>query len=193
MAFRMKVDKAALAALTKVASSVKQAVDRAARNAGDKAGRQLVTSMQKYVQSKKNLKSAFVRAAMELKRPTQTTGLEAMRWRVKVVGKPVPVAQYPITPGKRGVRARINKGKSTLIASAFVVPAFDGGVFVRTGKARGPLKQLYTSRITDVLSDAGVIDGLLAQAQTTLRTAMSEGLGAQLAKLAVGAAVKGGR
>lgn len=185
----MKLDKASLAAVLKLPSDVKKAVTRAYQNAGDVGLRSLITTSQKKVQSKKLLSSAYVRAALVPIRPPQGSDFSKLVWRMRVVGKSIPLVQYPHGKGtKKGLRVRIGPGKTAMLKHAFV--GYGGtAILMRVGKERGPLRQLYSTRITTVL--APFTAELQAQAQATMRAAFDAGLGVQLAKLAVGNAVKG--
>ncbi len=173
--------KAALGAVT----TMQQAVARAYRNSGDKAARSLATAEVKAVRKRKRLKAAFARAAIRVVRPPQGSILDAMTWKIVARDKPVALTQYPYRQTAKGVVARVNVGSSTLIPHAFVARMRTGhvGVFVRKGPARFPIKELYSSRITDVLQDSGLADRLLAEAKRLHAEAFAVQLGVQIGKL----------
>jgi hypothetical protein len=177
-------DKAQVAALS--GDKLAKALTRAVRNSGDQAARQLVTQAVKYIRSRKNLKSGFIREALKLQRPGAGASLEDMAWNLRVRGKPVPLSQYPTRKGKGGVVARVNKGGSATLPGAFLANVGSGhrGVFIRKGKARLPIKQLFSSRVTDVLEDSGALDDLFRKAQARMAQAFTTQLDVQLAKLA---------
>jgi hypothetical protein len=180
---RLNWKPAQAAALKDMAKDVRKATIRALRNAGDKAGRHLVTESVKYVHSRKLLKQGFIRSHITLKRPGKDA--EELLWRMRVVGKPTPLAIYPHTQTKRGVRVRVNRGGGPkLIPSSFERPSRGKpGIFVRRTKERYPLKHFLASRVIDVMMDKGQLERLLKKSQDLLRAAFRSGLAAQLAKL----------
>jgi hypothetical protein len=180
---RLDWQPAQAAALADMAKDVRKATVRAMRNAGDKAGRALVTASVAYVRSRKNLKSGFIRSQLTLKRPGRDAELV---WTMKATSpRPVSLAQYPHTVTKRGVRVRVNKGGGKLLTGAFpaTVGAGHRGIFIRKGNGKLPIKQLLSSRLTDVLQDEGKLQELLAKSREIMRVAFDAGLVAQLAKL----------
>jgi len=183
-AFRMKVDKAAIAQAKKELTALQRAGQRAAQNAGDKAGRSLTTALVKYLRTRRNLKAGFVRAGMRLIRPSRGTTIEAMIWQVRVVGKPVPLASYPHSSGRGLLKVRVKPGGASVLPHSFTAPALDAKIYRRVGTARGPLKQLFSSPITAVLeSGRGIIERLRAEAVSALRVSFASGLDAQLGKI----------
>lgn len=160
---------------------VGKAIVRQLRNAGDRAARALVTSIVKYIQSKKKLKSPFIREGIFLKRPGAKADLGDLEWRATISGALIPLAQYPYQVKQVGRGAQVQSvsvdvGKSTAV-SAF---AFSRGgrvsLLARTAKGRYPLKLLFSSTRVDPLNDAGVVDGMFATVRASMTTAFEKAI-----------------
>lgn len=160
--------------------AITKAIVRTMRNAGDRAARAMQTQAVKYIQSRKLLKSTFVRSLMYMKRPGQSSTLGELEWKIGVSGRAIPLTKYQTRFSKtRGWTVRVNPGKATRFPSAFglLVGTGHGGLFMRKGKSRYPIKELFSSRLTDVLQDEGAIDALFAPARATLNAAFATAIG----------------
>lgn len=165
---------------------VEAALARAARLAGNQAIKVAKTSTIAYVRSKKFLREHDVAKALPLVMPGRKDALANLVWTEKVSGAPMPVSKFPNIQTKTGVSVRINVGAGTKrIRSAFRATLGSGhlGVFRRKGKARLPIAELWTSRISDVMQDPGAVDGVQGQALQRFQTAFQRGLARELAKL----------
>jgi hypothetical protein len=120
------------------------------------------TATVRHVRDRKRLRARTVREAIRLRR--ESRGLE-----VVISGRPVPLAAYPHRQTARGVTANINRGAATRLPGAFTVTFGGGhyGVFRRVGRARLPIREVFTSTVADVVRDTGVPEGLLTEGTTT--------------------------
>lgn len=184
MGVRLKLDPRQVTKLLATVPELRKAATRALANAGDKEGRAFKKKLVAKVRQVRNLKSAFVRDAITLKRPARSTGLENMVWRIRIVGKPVPLATYPHTDGRDGLVVKVKPGSSAKLPHSFVAPALDSRLFRRVGKERGPLVQLYSSPISRILEKSnGILERLQREAVEGLRTSFLAGLEKQREKL----------
>jgi hypothetical protein len=168
----------------KTITDVEKAMQQAFRRAGDIAGRAMVKAAVEYVKGKKRLKVGDIRSGITLLRP----GLKAEKlvWKLKVESKrAVPLAKYPHRQTKTGVTVRVNVGKSAKLRSAFVATLKGGhtGIFRRVGKARLPIKEMFSSKLTDVINDSGVGQRLQENAQARMAAELQRIVPLELAKL----------
>ena len=141
-----------------------KAVLRALKKAGSSGSKALRAAANRAVRARKRLPVAVVNESI---RPVVSSGstISDLSWNVRVSGRPFRVSDYKYRQIKRGVSVAINKGKPrSLIEGAFVARVGKHvGVFRRVGKARLPIKELYTSRVTDVFKDAGTTPAVLGR------------------------------
>ena len=136
------------------------------------------------VRAKKRMKVAAVNKALPLTFPG-SKDISRLAWRMDVSGALVPVSAFPHRQTRKGVSVAINVGKRVLIRSAFVATLRSGheGVFLRKGKARLPIKEAFTTRVSDVFNDGGFIMLVQSRTRTTFRTAFERLLPLELGKL----------
>lgn len=156
------------------------------RNAGDRAARKVVTDAVKYVQSRKRLKSTFIRKGIRISdRPGASASLDNLVWGLVISGKAIPLSQYGVTAfaasrkGEGGTKIRINPGKVTKLKGAFVQTLKSGhvGVFVRKGKEKFPIKQLMSMPLSEVIGhDPSAVDNLLAPARESMTAAFQQAM-----------------
>lgn len=141
------------------------------KKAGSDALRDMRTTGTRFVRLKKKFKVAKVRKGLPLFFPKSKTDLV---WIMKVSGEPVPVSAFPHRQTKQGVVAEINVGKRTLIKSAFVAMMASGhkGVFRRRGKTRLPIDEAFTTKISDVFNNDGLINLIQTRAQNVFSATM---------------------
>lgn len=165
-------------------SKIEKALVRAVSRAGGDALRALRTESSKLIRGKKRFKASRVNKSLPLMFPRGAKDLGALEWRMKVSGKPVPVAEFPHSQTKKGVSVGINVGKRTVIKSAFIATLKSGheGVFRRVGRSRLPIREAFTTRVSDVFQDADVIPGAQAKAQEKFKSAFSRLLAIELDK-----------
>lgn len=145
---------------------LEKALFRAVSKAGRDAQRLMKSSSSRYVRSKKRFKISRLNAALPLSRATGAREIEDLEWTMQVDGDPTPVADFPYRATGKGISVVINTGKRVLIKSAFEARMKSGheGIFRREGRARLPIKELFTTRVSQVFHDAGMIPSLFARA-----------------------------
>lgn len=147
---------------------VERAIARAASKAGGDGIRSMRTDATRKVRERKRMKAGKVRAALPLVFPGRKE-LASLIWRMKVSGRVVPVSEYPgVRQVKAGVSVQINRqGARKVIPSAFVAVLKSGhkGVFRRKSKARLPIEELFSTKVSDVFGDADLIPALHEAAQ----------------------------
>ncbi len=177
---------------------VEAAVTRAVAKAGSDAIRAIRIDSSREVRAKKRLKLGQVNKSLVVFYPTNRRELSSLVWRMDVSGKPIPVIDYPgarkiLTTKKRGggVGVTINQGgQRKVIRSAFVAVMKSGhkGVFRRTTKGgpRLPIKELYTTKVSDVFKDSGFVPSIYARAQVVFGGSVERNLKIELDKIKVG-------
>jgi hypothetical protein len=147
---------------------IAQAVTRAVAKAGSEAARAMKTQAGRGVRERKRYRAARVNKALPLYFPTSKRILERLLWRMDVSGEPVPVADFPHRQTKKGVSVRINANKRALMKGAFVATMRNGheGVFRRVGNPSLPIREAFTTRVSDVFKDGGTgAGGFIARVQ----------------------------
>jgi len=157
---------------------------RSLRMAGGDAIRAIRAAANRSVRFRKRMKAGAVSRGLLLRMPRSVRSLSDLEWRVDVSGKAVPLAAYPHRQGKRGVSVAVNKGARKVIPSAFVARMKSGhvGIFRRTTKARLPIEELFSSRISDVIQDSGATDAIFARGSQVFSASFSRLLPLELAK-----------
>lgn len=125
---------------------------RAMKKAGSTALRDMKSEASKSVREQKRIKAKQINRAMRLVRP-RGSRIEDMEWSLQVADLKMRVADYPHRQTRRGVSAQINRGSRSLIRGAFVATMRSGhrGVFVRRGRRRLPIEEMFSSRVIDVI------------------------------------------
>lgn len=170
---------------------LEKALFKALSKAGGDALRKMRTDGKQRVRGRKRIKAGAVAKSMRLTYPRGSQDIESLVWQMDVSGKPQPVVTYPSRQTAKGVSVVINEGKRVLIKSAFIATMRSGhkGVFVRTGEKVGPrggknpIKELFTSRVTDVFHDDGMIPSIFAQANVVFRSSFDRLLPLEVARL----------
>jgi len=141
-----------------------KAVAKALAKAGRDAIRSAKTAGGRAVREKKRISVKHANRAIVLSFP-RSKEISALVWRMDVSGAPVPVVAFPYRQTRAGVSVAINVGKRTLIRSAFEATMLSGhtGVFLRRTKKRLPIKELFTTRVSDVFNDTGVLQSVAAK------------------------------
>ncbi len=164
-------------------------IERALFNALSKSGNDAIRAMQaaagRSVRQRKRLKVKFVKESLPLIFARGKT-IDTLEWKMKVSGRAIPVSAYPHRQGKRGVTVAINTGARKLIKHAFTATMRSGhkGVFLREGKARLPIRELFTTRVSDVFADNGMIPAVMARTQKVFGESFARLLPLELAKIA---------
>lgn len=151
MSIRIDFDERQLRALRKVTPAVR----RALRRAGQTALRDMKAEASKRIRARKRLKVSAVNKALVMATPTLKP--EEGSWALRVRGNPVPLSAYPHRVTRKGVSVEVNRGKRTLLRSAFVATMSSGhkGVFQRRGMQRLPIYERLGSRPVDALLHRG--------------------------------------
>ncbi len=134
----------------------RKASSRAMRKAGISGQRAMRAEAIRRIRAAKALKAKVVRKAMSKSR-VATSVVSHMEWTISLDGKPVPLIEYRARQTKKGVTVAVNKGKRSLVRSAFITTMKSGrkGVFVRRGKGRLPIDEQLGSRPVDALLHDG--------------------------------------
>jgi len=173
---------------------VEKAVARALSKSGTAAIRNVKVSSNRYIRARKRMMVKRVNDALPLTFPI-TKSIDGMEWRMDVSGHAFRVSDFPYRQTKRGVTVTINTGKRVLIHGAFVATMKSGhtGVFTRRGKvaerrgSRGqalPIDEAFTTRITDVFHDTGMVSEVMFRAQTVFSREFERLLPYELKKVA---------
>lgn len=181
---------------------LEHALVRALGKAGGDAVRALKAASSRSVRARKRFKVSRVNRSLPLTFPKQKKTVGDLVWRMDVASDPVPLADFPHTQTKRGVTVAVGRGGRKLIKSAFVATMSSGhtGIFVRaTSGMQGPMKrkrgrksavwrvgrlpvqELFTTRVSDVFDDEGMLPAVQQVAQKTFSNAF-----ARLFKLELG-------
>jgi hypothetical protein len=163
---------------------LEKAVGRAVSKAGGDAIRTLRVESSRVVRQRRRIKVARVNRSLELIYP-RSKEIDSLVWRMDVSRKPIPIAEYPHRQTRSGVTVAIKTAGRVLIKSAFVATMRSGheGVFLRLGKSRLPIKELFTTRVSDVFGDTGMVPSVLAQALGKFDTTFDRVLPLEIAKL----------
>lgn len=142
---------------------LERAMGRALLKAGRDALRAMKTASQRSVRFRKRIKVARVNASLPLTFP-RSKDIADLEWRMDVSGQPIPVIDYPHSETQRGVTVAINAGRRVLIKSAFEATMRSGhvGIFLRTTRNRLPIREAFTTKVSDVFNDAGMIPAVQA-------------------------------
>ncbi len=163
-------------------------VEKAVASAMSKAGRGAIRAMQaastRSVRQRKRLKVARVKKGLKLTFP-QGKELADLVWRMDVSGAPIPLGEFPHSQTRKGVTVAVNNGARKLIRSAFVATLKSGheGVFMRRGKGRLPIDEKFSTRISDVFKDEGMIPAVFKVTEAVLVRDFHRLLPLELAKL----------
>ncbi len=172
------------------------ALASALKKAGADAIRATKTESSRMVRSRKQMKAGFVGKALPLTYPSSKE-IARLAWRMDVSGALVPVSAYPHRQTRKGVSVAINRGSRSLIRSAFVATMSSGhkGVFtafgpkrvIRSGRYAGhmrhPIKEAFTTRVSDVFLDGGFIPAVQARAQSVFSASFARLMPMELGKL----------
>lgn len=183
---------------------IEKAVVRALAKAGWSAIKGMKAAGTRSVRFRKRIRVKRVNDSLPLTFPKTTTDIDALEWRMDVAGDPIPMVDYPHRQVRRGVSVGINMGKRVLVKSAFIATMKSGhtGIFVRAktgvhgpltrGQTRHsdvfrvgrlPIAELYSSRVSDVFNDSGMIPAVQARAAKIFSSSFDRLLPIELAKM----------
>lgn len=163
---------------------LKRAIAAALRKAGSTAVRDMRSEATKRVRKRKRLKLKYVREALHVSLPRRG-GIDGMEWALNVSGKKLSLMAYGPRQTKRGVSVGINRTKRTVIGGAFLATMRSGheGVFVRKGRERLPIRELFGSRPVDALLHEGEADAVAQRGARSLEAGFHRLLPIELGKL----------
>lgn len=165
---------------------VEKALARALRLAGSAAIRQVQDGSVEHVTTKKLISADTVRDGLPLDLPGTKVEISDLQWTERISGKGMALVRFPYMQTALGARVRVNaRSGFKLLKGSFTLRLRSGhvGIFRREGAARLPIKELWTTRISDSMSDPGAVDGIGTKAMEKLQTAFARGLERELAKL----------
>lgn len=178
----LKVDLKGITALR--GRNIERAMVKALRKAGATALRDMRAEAAKLVRTRKAMKAGTVRKALKMVN-AKGSNIDRLSWTLLVSGKPVPLSAYPVRQTKKGVSAQINKGARKLIKGAFIATMASGhkGVFLRKGKKRLPIRELFSSNVAESLSGEGEAEAILIRGRRTLEDGVRRLFPLELEKL----------
>lgn len=164
---------------------ITRALTRALAKAGTDAIRQLKSTSNKTVRQRKRFKVARVNKALPVYYPQNKSDISRLVWRMDVSGAPVPLAEFPYRQTRKGVSVAVNTGKRVMVKGAFVARMKSGhvGIYHRRGKARLPIDEAFTTRVSDVFNDSGMIPELQAKTNAVFRNSFGRLLPVELGKV----------
>lgn len=165
---------------------VEKALQRALRMAGNAAIKEAQDGSTEYVTTRKLIGQDDVRQGLPLEMPSAKAEISDLQWTERVSGKGMALAKFPYMQTALGARVRVNaRSGFKLLPGSFTLRLASGhvGIFRRTGKDRLPIKELWTTRISDSMSDPGAVEGVQGKALEKLQTAFARGLERELTKL----------
>lgn len=167
------------------AKDVEKALIRAVSKAGGDAARTLRTAGTADVRSRKKLKLKTVRDQLVLDFPTNKSDMAALQWRMRVGNAPTRVIDLGARQTKAGVTFSVNAGKRSFIRGAFIQTMSSGhtGVFFRRGKARLPIDEAFSTRVSDVFKDHEFIPGVFTKGMTKFKSSFDRLLPLEFAKI----------
>ena len=173
-------------------NATEKALARAFSSCGGKALKVMQDASIKHVVSRKNLKEADVRDGLPLIKPSRKEVLREMQWAEDVSGEPMPLSRFPFFQSAHGITVAVNRGSTTAIKSAFAAKMSSGhlGIFKRSGKFgrnENPklekIQELWTSRISDVMQDAGAIPEVQTAAHSAFAKAFEKAIVREMKKM----------
>lgn len=117
-----------------VGNQAPHAIRRAINHVGDKARTRVVRTLA----AQAGVKYGDARRAVTVTRATY----DRMLYRIAARGQPIPLSWFGARQTKKGVSAA-PWGKRRVFPHTFLWPRVGGRVFVRTGKGRKPIRQLW--------------------------------------------------
>lgn len=175
---KVEFDERELRALLKVTPAAR----RALRKAGQTALRDMRSEASKRIRQRKRLKASAVSKALVMAKPTGRP--EEGTWALRVRGTPIPLSAYPHRQTKKGVSVEVNKGKRSLVKSAFLATMGSGhkGIFLRRGAKRLPIDERFGSRPVDALLHEGESEAVGERGARSMVSAFTRLLAMELEK-----------
>jgi hypothetical protein len=170
-----------------------KALSRALRLAGNQAFKVMAEQSESHVIGRKLIDRARVTGGLDLIFPGSKEAIASLQWTERVSGEVMPLSRFPAIATAQGVRVRVNATSGfKLLPSAFMRRLSTGhlGVFQRTGTfgRRGNpklerIRELWTTRISDAMSDVGAVDKVQTKAMERFGAVFEKNLERELAKM----------
>jgi hypothetical protein len=163
-----------------------KALSRALRLAGNAALKVMASESESHVVGRKLIDRARVRGGLDLVFPGSKEAISSLVWTERVSGEAMPLAHFPFIATGQGVRVRVNtSGGWGVLPHAFAARMKNGhlGVFQRKGKERKPIREMWTTKISDAMSDEGAVETVQGRAMGMFTDTFDRGLERELAKL----------
>jgi hypothetical protein len=164
---------------------MESAMLRALNRAGIDTIRRTRAEANRRVRERKAVKVSEASKGLRMVFPWSAKNWNTLVWKLGFSGKPIPVYKYGRPRQvKQGVAVTINVGKRVTIRSAFIskMKSEHIGVFKRVGKKRLPIKELLSTRVSDVGQD--FIEPLANKAAITFSSAFARTMGLELERAA---------
>jgi hypothetical protein len=166
-------------------AAVERAVFRALKKAGGDALRRLRAESKRQTRARVAIRAGYLaNTALPLRFATGR-GVAELEWVMRVSGRETPLGEYPRRQTKKGVSVEVQRGKRTLIKSAFLARSKSGrlSVFLRPSKFRYPMGHRLGMSVADSMSDGRVPALALATAGQVLGASFVRLFPLELAKL----------
>lgn len=165
---------------------VEKALQRALRMAGNAAIKEAKVASADHVTNKRLIARTRVEDGLPLDMPKGSDAIADLEWKERISGKGMALAKFPSIQTALGAYVRISPTSGfKRIKGAFIARMDNGhlGIWRRTGPGRTPIKELWTTRISDAMSDPGAIDVAQDRGLAKLQTAFAKGLEREFQKL----------
>jgi hypothetical protein len=166
-------------------NKTEKALVAALKNAGNKTIKEQKKDSFSYIKERKAIRSEVIDKGLVLTNTGRKVKIEDLVWVEDVSGKPMSLAKFSYIRTPLGMNVKINeKGGFKLIRHSFMARLGSGhlGLFRRAGKARLPIRELYSSRLSDVMSDAGAVPKIHGQATVKFEKEFKKSMELPLAK-----------
>lgn len=164
---------------------VERAVFNALKKAGGDAIRAVRAESKRQTRERVRIRAGYLAdKSLPLAFPTGRK-LEDLVWVMRVSGQEVPLGEYPHRKTRRGVSVEIQRGKRTVITSAFLAKGRSGreSVFLRPTKQRYPMGHKLGMSVADSMSDGRIPSAALLRATSVMSSAFVRLLPLELEKI----------
>lgn len=152
---------------------VMAAVVRSMKRAGGDAIRAVRAASKRSVRERVRLRASYLAdRALPLAFPPGRS-LDDMAWRMDVSGREVPLGEYPARQTRKGVSVEVQRGRRTVIESAFLAKgrAKRPGVFLRPTERRYPMGHRLGPSVADSMADGRVPSAALERGAEVMESA----------------------
>lgn len=180
---RFSIDSSQLEPFT--GDGVERALFRALKRAGGDAIRAVRAEAKRGTRDRVRIRAGYLaNTALPLAFP-KGQELSDLAWRMDVSGREAPLGEYPARQTRAGVSVEVQRGRRTLVKSAFIARAKSGrkGVFLRPSKARYPMGHRLGLSVADSMSDGRIPTAALNRGAFVMGAAYERLLAMELAKL----------